>query len=152
MEKTVIQDFYRDEIAVCYGCGKSNEHGLRIRTEWDGTEGTFRYTPEPYHTAFPGLVYGGLIACLIDCHSIGTAVAAAYDAEGRAPGSSPEILFVTGSLNVRYIAPTPIGVELLLRSRVRKMHPKKAVVACEVTADGKTCAEGEVVAVRAFFG
>ncbi len=149
MARTVIQNFYRDEIAVCYGCGKNNPHELRIRTEWDGKEGTFRFTPEPHHTAFPGVVYGGLIACLIDCHSIGTAVAAAYDRENRAPGTDPEILFVTGNLNVQYLAPTPIETELQLRSRIKEMHERKAVVVCTVSADGKKCAEGEVVAVRA---
>ena len=151
MSKPVIQDLYRDEIAVCYGCGKSNAHGLRIKTEWDGKEGSCRYTPESFHTAFPGLVYGGLIACLIDCHSIGTAVAAAYDAENRRPGSAPEILFVTGNLNVRYLAPTPIGVELQLRSKIEEMRPRKAVVSCSVFAEEKECARGEVVAVRAAF-
>ncbi|MGD8367194.1 MAG: PaaI family thioesterase [Desulfobacterales bacterium] len=151
MSKTIIQHFYRDEIAVCYGCGKNNPRGLRIQTEWDGTEGTFRFTPEPYHTAFPGVVYGGLIACLIDCHSIGTAVAAAYDRENRSPGTDPEILFVTGNLNVRYLAPAPIGAELQLRSTIQEMHERKTVVACTVSAEGRTCAEGEVVAVRAAF-
>jgi acyl-coenzyme A thioesterase PaaI-like protein len=151
MAKTIIQNFYREEIAVCYGCGKSNPRGLQIQTEWDGKEGTFRFTPEPYHTAFPGVVYGGLIACLIDCHSIGTAVAAAYDRENRAPGTDPEILFVTGNLNVRYLAPTPIGAELHLRSTIKEMHERKAVVVCTVSAGGKKCAEGEVVAVRAAF-
>ena len=151
MAKTVIQDLYRDEVAVCYGCGRNNADGLHLKTEWDGKEGTFRYTPEPYHTAFPGLVYGGLIACLIDCHSIGTAVAAAYDAENRIPGTVPEILFVTGNLNVRYLAPTPIGVELELCSKIEEMHPRKAIVTCSVFAEGKECAWGEVVAVRAAF-
>jgi acyl-coenzyme A thioesterase PaaI-like protein len=151
MAKTVIQDLYRDEIAVCYGCGKNNAHGLHIKTEWDGKEGSFRFTPEPFHTAFPGLVYGGLIACLIDCHSIGTAVAAAYDAENRIPGTAPEILFVTGNLNVRYLAPMPIGVELQLCSKIEEMRPRKAVVSCSVFADGKECARGAVVAVRAAF-
>lgn len=148
MSKITIQDYYRDEVAVCYGCGKNNAGGLHIRTEWDGKEGTFRFTPRPDHLAFPGVVYGGLIACLIDCHSIGTAVAAAYDAENRAPGTDPEILFVTGNLNVTYLAPTPMGVELLLRSHVEKRHERKTIVACSIFADGKECARGEVVAVR----
>ncbi|MBW1794338.1 MAG: hypothetical protein JRF30_09095 [Deltaproteobacteria bacterium] len=66
-------------------------------------------------TAFPGFVYGGLIANLIDCHSIGIAIAASYEAEGREPGTEPQITFVTGTLKVKYLHSTPIDTELILR-------------------------------------
>jgi len=143
-----IQDAYPDEIAVCYGCGRNNPQGLHIKTYWDGREGLFRFRPEPYHTAFPGVVYGGLIASLIDCHSIGTAVAAAYQAEGRKPGTAPEITYVTGNLNVTYLNPTPIGVELVLKSQVKEMGERKTIVVCCLYAGDKKCARGEVTAVR----
>ena len=87
-----------------------------MRTFWDGTEGVCRFTPAVHHTAFPGVVYGGLLASLIDCHSIGTAVAAMYDAEGRAPDTAPEITCVTASLQVDYLKPTPTDVVLELRA------------------------------------
>jgi acyl-coenzyme A thioesterase PaaI-like protein len=143
-----IQDYYPDESAVCYGCGRNNPEGLHIQTYWEGGEGVCRFTPKPHHTAFPGFVYGGLIASLIDCHSMGTAIAAAYRAAGRDPDTQPEITYVTGSLKVSYRRPTPVGVELVLRSRVAEMHDKKAVVVTSVYADGVECANGEVVAVR----
>jgi acyl-coenzyme A thioesterase PaaI-like protein len=148
MEERPIQDYYPDEVAVCYGCGRNNPNGLRIETRWDGEEGVCRFTPEPHHTAFPGFVYGGLVASLIDCHSMGTAIAAAYQAAGRDPGTAPEITYVTGNLHVRYLEPTPTGVELVLRSRVTEMHEKKATVVTSVYADGVECVAGEVVAVR----
>jgi len=150
MKPEAIQDYYPDEIAVCYGCGRNNPEGLHIKTFWDGKQGFFRFKPAPYHTAFPGVVYGGLIASLIDCHSIGTAVAAAYEAENRRPGSDPEITYVTGNLNVTYLIPTPTGVELALRSYVKEMGPRKTLVACAVYAGDKKCAQGEVTAVRIF--
>jgi acyl-coenzyme A thioesterase PaaI-like protein len=143
-----IQDFYPDDIAVCYGCGKNNAHGLHIRTAWDGKEGTFKFKPEPYHTAFPGVVYGGLIASLIDCHSIGTAIAASYQAEDRAPGTEPEIMYVTGKLNVSFVKPTPTGKELLLKAQVKELTEKKAIVTCSMYVEGEICAQGEVVTVR----
>ena len=148
MNEKPIQDYYPDEVAVCYGCGRNNPKGLQIKTRWDGQEGVCRFTPEPHHIAFPGFVYGGLIASLIDCHSMGTAIAAAYQAAGRDPGTAPEITYVTGSLNVRYLRPTPAGLELVLCSRVRELHEKKATVVTSVTADGMECVTGEVVAVR----
>lgn len=148
MNQSPIQDYYPDEIAVCYGCGRHNPDGLQIQTYWDGTEGICRFTPRPYHAAFPGYVYGGLIASLIDCHSMGTAIAAAHQAAGREPALDSGITFVTANLNVSYLRPTPMGVELLLRSKVRELGEKKAIVTTSVYADGMECVRGEVVAVR----
>lgn len=143
-----IQQFYNPEAAVCYGCGFNNPYGLHIQTYWDGRIGRCTFDPLPEHTAFPGFVYGGLLASLIDCHSIGTAVAALYDLEGRAPGSDPEITCVTGSLFVSYKLPTPIGTTLHLESQIKEIKPRKAVVTTELFAHGKLCVIGEVVAVR----
>ena len=143
-----IQAFYPKPEAICYGCGPYNHQGLHINTYWDGKAGFCHFKPEPNDTGYAGFVYGGLIASLIDCHSIGTAVAAAYGAENRPPGSDPEIAYVTGSLNVSYLNPTPIGVELTLRSRVKEMGPRKCVVECGVYAGDQQCAAGEVTAVR----
>ena len=78
-----FQDTYPENVAHCYGCGRLNEHGHQIKTYWDGDETVTRFQPHPEHTAIPGFVYGGLIASLIDCHSTGTAAAAAYRAEQR---------------------------------------------------------------------
>lgn len=149
MKEKPIQDFYEDEIAICYGCGHQNPHGLHIKTHWDGQEGICHFKPQPHHTAYPGFVYGGLIASLIDCHSTGTATAASYQAEGRKPGTEPQIRFVTGTLNVRYLQPTPIDVELVLRARIKALHKKKIVVSCSLYANEKECAQGEVIAIRA---
>lgn len=147
-EAKAIQDTYRDETAICYGCGKNNPMGLHIKTYWDGTEGVCTFTPKPEHTAFPGYVYGGLIASLIDCHSIGTAIAAMHTAEGREYGSEPEITCVTGNLNVTYLKPTPIDAQLIVRAKIKELTPKKAIVTSSVYANDVECARGEVVAVR----
>lgn len=143
-----IQDFYPDNTAICFGCGRHNEHGLHVQTFWNGEEGVARFTPKPYHTAFPGIVYGGILASIIDCHSIGTAIAAMYEAEGRTPDSEPEITCVTGNLNVTYLQPTPVGVELLLRSRIKELTPKKAIVTVSVFVGEKESVKAEIVAVR----
>jgi len=87
--------------------------GLHVQTYWDGEIGRCHFRPRPEHTAFPGYVYGGLLASIIDCHSIGTAIAAMYDHAGREPGTKPEITCVTGNLNVSYKKPTPMGVPLV---------------------------------------
>lgn len=148
MNQEPIQNFYPDEVAICYGCGRNNADGLHLQTFWDGEEGVSHFTPKPYHTAFPGFVYGGLTASLIDCHTMGTAIAATYQAEGREPGTEPEVTYVTGNLNVSYLQPIPIGAELVLRARIKELHPKKAIVTCTVYVGDKECVRGEVIAVR----
>ncbi|MDJ0830908.1 MAG: PaaI family thioesterase [Desulfobacterales bacterium] len=143
-----IQNHYPEDIAVCYGCGRNNPSGLHIQTFWQNNEGIFRYTPLPNQTAFPGVAYGGLIANLIDCHSIGTAIAATYEAEGRAPGTEPGIMYVTANLNIDYLKPTPINSELLLRAKVTKLTVKKAIVTCSLFAREIERTRSQVVAVR----
>lgn len=143
-----IQDYYPAEIAICYGCGRENPQGLHIKTHWDGETGVCRFTPRPEHTAFPGFVYGGLLASLIDCHSIGTAIAAMYTHEGRDPAADTSITCVTGKLDISYKRPTPMGPELLLRATISELGARKAIVACTLEAAGAVCVVGETVAVR----
>lgn len=143
-----FQDYYPDNVAHCYGCGSNNPHGHQIKTYWDGDETVTHYDPQPYHTAIPGFVYGGLLASLIDCHGTGTAAAATYRAEGREMDSQPTLRFVTGSLQVSYLKPTPMGVTLEIRGKVKEIKGRKVVVEATVYADGVATAKGEVVALQ----
>jgi acyl-coenzyme A thioesterase PaaI-like protein len=147
-EEKAFQDFYPDNVAQCYGCGRLNQEGLQIKTFWEGEESVTRYRPRPYHTAIPGFVYGGLLASLVDCHGTGTAAAAAYRAEGRAMDSEPALRYVTASLHVDYLKPTPAGVELELRGRVKEQKGRKVIVAIDLLANGIPTVRGEVVAVQ----
>jgi acyl-coenzyme A thioesterase PaaI-like protein len=143
-----IQHDYPDDVAHCYGCGHLNERGHQLETFREGDETVSRFTPEPYHTAIPGYVYGGLIASLIDCHGTGTAAAAAGDLADES-GTGDELpRFVTGRLEVSYKRPTPLGPELELRGRVREASARKVVVDITLAAAGEVTAEGTVVAVR----
>ena len=143
-----FQDHYPENLAHCYGCGANNSHGHRIKTYWEGEESVTHFTPEPYHTAMPGFTYGGLLASLIDCHSTGTAAAAMYRHENRDMDSLPAFRFVTGSLHVDYLKPTPIGVTLEIRGSVKEIKGRKVVVESTVYANGVATARGNVVAVQ----
>jgi len=147
MTQKAFQDYYPDHWSQCYGCGRLNPHGLHIKSYWDGDETVATFHPQPCHTAIPGYGYGGLIASLIDCHATGTAAAAAYRAEGRAMDTQPPFRFVTASLHVDYLLPTPIDESLELRGQVKEIKGRKVVVAVTLSAAGKVCAQGEVVAV-----
>ncbi|MGC9271210.1 PaaI family thioesterase [Acidiphilium sp.] len=143
-----FQEFYPEELSHCYGCGCHNAHGHQIKTYWDGDDTVTRFTPEAFHTAVPGFVYGGLLASLIDCHSTGTAAAAAYRAEGRPMDSLPARRFVTASLQVSYLKPSPLGPEIEIRGHIREIKGRKVIVDSSVTINGVETARGEVVAVQ----
>ncbi len=147
MTSAAVQDSYPDDVAVCYGCGRLNADGLHIRTFWDGSQGVARFEPRPYHLAVTGVVYGGLLASLIDCHAVGTAAAARYAADSREIGSEPVLRYVTGMLQVSFRAPTPIGVPLQLRAWPVEVGERKVVVDAEVLVDGQVTVTGHVIAV-----
>lgn len=142
-----VQDLYPDDLAQCYGCGRLNAGGLHIRSFWDNDQTVARLTPRPEHTAIPGYVYGGLIASLVDCHGTGSAALAAYRASGREAGSQPPLRFVTASLRVDYLRPTPLGEVLEARGTIVEVKPRKVVVDVQVSVAGQVCARGQVVAV-----
>ena len=143
-----FQDYYPDSVSHCYGCGRLNEHGLQIKSHWDGEESVCIFQPKPFHTAIPGYVYGGLIASLIDCHATGTAAAAATREAGHELDSDDALRYITASLHVDYIRPTPIGVPLEVRGTIEEIKGRKVVVSATVSAEGKVCAKGEVVTVQ----
>ena len=143
-----FQDYYPENVAHCYGCGALNELGHQIKTYWDGDDTLTKYNPRAEHTAIPGFVYGGLIASLIDCPGTGTAAAAMDRSENRPMDSEPPFRFVTGSLHVDYLKPTPMGVELEIRGRVKEIRGRKVIVEAEVSANGVITARGELVAVQ----
>jgi len=148
MSDKAFQDFYSEQSSHCYGCGRLNELGLQIKSYWDGDETVCVFQPLPYHTAIPGYVYGGLIASLIDCHSTGSAAAAAYRAAGRSMDTLPAFRFLTASLHVDYLRPTPVDTLLEVRSSIKEIKGRKIVVSSMLFARGELCAKGEVVAVQ----
>ncbi|MFQ3172105.1 MAG: acyl-coenzyme A thioesterase PaaI-like protein [Oleispira sp.] len=148
MNSKAFQACYPDDLSHCYGCGTNNPEGHQLKSYWSGEKTIAHFTPEPYHTAIPGFVYGGLIASLIDCHGTGSASAMAYQCEEREMGSSPALRFVTAALNINYLAPTPQAVELQLIGTFVEVKERKIIVEVTVSAKGVTCAKGTVIAVK----
>jgi len=143
-----VQDYYPEDVAHCYGCGRLNEEGIQLKTVWEGDDTVSRYTPRAYHTAIPGYVYGGLIASLLDCHGTGGAAAAALREEGREIGDGEAPRYVTASLHVEFLKPTPLGPELEVRGKVVEITRRKVVLDETLSAEGVVTARARVVAVR----
>ncbi len=143
-----FQDFYPDEFANCFGCGRLNNEGLHIKSYWDGEESICNFTPPLYYSGgFPGNVYGGFIASLMDCHSAATASAAKLRSQGFSPGDRPFPCFVTASIKIDFLKPTPMGTVLEMRGRVKEIKDRKVIVNVSLSAEGELRAKGEAVLV-----
>ncbi|WP_372753109.1 PaaI family thioesterase [Labilibaculum sp.] len=142
-----IQDYYPDHFSHCYGCGKLNEHGHQIKTYWDGDNTITRFVPKEYHTAIPGFVYGGLLASLIDCHGTGSAALALAKNQGIELSNQNAPRCVTASLQVKYLKPTPIDSEIVIRGKIKEISDRKAIVSSELYANDVLCVSGEVISV-----
>ncbi len=143
-----FQDYYPDHFSHCYGCGRLNEYGLKIKSYWDDENTICRFNPKPYHIALPGYVYGGLLASIIDCHGVGSAAAAIYKSEHREMGTEPAIRCLTGSLKIMYIKPTPIDREIILKGIIKEVQGKKVIVEVHLSVEDDICVNGEVIAIR----
>lgn len=145
-----IQDHYPTEFAHCYGCGPENPHGLHLKSYLEGNETVARFTPAAIYTGgYPGHVYGGMIASLLDCHGTASAAAFAYRERGREIGDGRQpIRFVTASLKIDYKRPTPLGVELVVRGALVSLEGRKALITLALTTGDELCAAGEMLAVE----
>lgn len=128
MSNESLQDRYAKQ-SICFGCGPANEHGLRIKSYKEGDELVCRFTPEPYHHAFPGMLNGGIIGAVLDCHSNW---AASIHLMEKGDLSAPPCS-VTSDFHVTLKRPTPMG-EVLLRAKVVESTDTKAVVEATLEA------------------
>jgi acyl-coenzyme A thioesterase PaaI-like protein len=148
MEEKAIQDRWHEIGSYCWGCGRNNEHGLQLKSYWQGDELVATWQPKEYHIAFPGALVGGIIATLIDCHCVNAANSASCEAEGREYDEAPISGFVGGTITVKYLKPTPIDKPVTLRARIKEMKERKITVTCSLYSGETECATGEVIAVR----
>jgi len=142
-----IQDTYPNDVAHCYGCGRLNEHGYQIKTRPRGDKTLTEFGPEPFYTAIPGYVYGGLVASLIDCHSTGSAAIFAMQKAGVEIGSEPSPRYLTAHLEVDYLAPTPME-RLTMIGHAIEVRDRKVVVSTELSVGGHVTARGNAVLVK----
>lgn len=147
MDNKAFQDYlYRNQ---CWGCGSNNERGLQLKSYWAGEESVCAWIPGSQYMAGPAnILNGGIIATVIDCHSVCTAIAAAYREEGRGMDTDPFIWYVTASIKIDYHRPVRIDKPVDLRARIKKIEGRKTLVSCSLFSNKIECAEGEVLAIR----
>ena len=134
---------------VCFGCG-SNHDGLKIKSYWDGEVAVCQWASKEHFHGWSSLMNGGIIATLIDCHCMGMAIAQSYREEGREMNTLPEYRYATGTLQVKYLKPTP-NDHIELRAHVIEIKGKKTVMTCElISSKGEVSVTAEVIAIRVF--
>jgi len=125
--------------SICFGCGPSNEKGLKIDSfRFEGGLRT-EFETSSEHQAFPGIINGGIIGTLLDCHGNWTAAIAIMDQKGDERPSCT----VTANYSVKLIRPTPSGEILTITSKVEDLHEDRARITMELNVNGKLCAKGE---------
>jgi acyl-coenzyme A thioesterase PaaI-like protein len=136
----------------CWGCGADNPDGLRLKSRWSTADpelAVAAFRPHPEHVAGPRHVLnGGIIATVLDCHGVCSAVADGYRRAGRRIGDGEPIWFATGTLTVTYTKPAPVDADLEVHARVERVGDRTTVVACELRADQEVRARATVTAVR----
>jgi len=140
-----VQDRHAPHNA-CFGCGPANAEGLQIKSfPAEGGGLVCDWTASPHHQAFPGMLNGGIVGALLDCHSNWAACMHLMERSGAA---SPPCT-VTASYSVTLRRPTPLGPVRLV-ARVTESSDDRATVEATLEADGKVCATctGLFVAVK----
>jgi len=140
-----LQDRYAPN-NKCFGCGPANEQGLRIKSRVEGDVVVAEWTPSPQYEAFTGMLNGGIVGALLDCHSNWTA---AWHLMNKQGASTPPCT-VTAEFHVKMKRPTPTNGPVHLRAKVVESTDDRAVIDAELEAGGKVTAtcRGTFVAVR----
>lgn len=140
-----LQETYAPD-GICFGCGVKNEKGLRIKSYDEGAEIVAEWTAEPHHQAFPGMLSGGIVGTLLDCHSNWTAANFLMKKNGK---DAPDCT-VTANYSVKLLRPTPFDQTIYLKAKVVESTEDRATVEAELIAGGKVCAtcKGLFVAVK----
>ena len=140
-----LQEHYAPNNA-CFGCGPANPDGLHIRSFARNGEVVAEWQPEKKYEAFPGVLNGGIIGALLDCHCNWTA---AWHLMNKLGVDTPPCT-VTAEYTIKLLRPTPTDLPLRLVARVVDSTENRAVVEGELIAHDKVCAtcRGTFVAVK----
>ena len=145
MSPPSLQDTYAPKSA-CFGCGPANEKGLRLKSRVEGHEVVATFAPRRHHEAFAGVLSGGIIGTILDCHSNWTA---AYRLMLKSGADRPPCT-VTAEYSIRLLRPTPTSGPVTLRARPVDLESDRATIEATLEAGGAitaTC-RGLFVAVK----
>ena len=144
---TIFQDYMPGNI--CFGCGKNTKNGLHIKSYWNGKDAECKWRPKDNHQGWSGIMNGGIIATIIDCHCMGTAMAYACKKENRSLGSKPEYRYATGTIKIKYLSPTP-NKPVKLSAQIESYSEKKTCIKGHLLFDNKITVSADIIAFRVY--
>lgn len=154
MEDTSIEisKYFQDHMPgnVCFGCGSDNPQGLQIKSYWEGDEAICTWHSKEHFHGWASLLNGGVMATLVDCHCMCTAMAYAYKIEHRELNTAPHYKYATGTLTIKYLKPTSNDHPVLLKAKVLEAKGRKTTVSCQIYSQDILTATAEVIAIRVF--
>jgi len=127
---------------------RSKVIGKQIKSYWDGDISVCKWDSQEKYNGWKNVLHGGILASLIDCHTMCTAMAYAHKVEERDLGTEPSYKYATGTLTVKYLKPTPNDKTIELRAHVTDQKGKVSTVVCDVFVEGVKTAEATVIAIR----
>jgi acyl-coenzyme A thioesterase PaaI-like protein len=125
----------------CFGCGPANPAGLRIASRPapdDPRVLVAEFVPEPEHEAFSGVVNGGILGTLADCHMNWTAAWHLM----RTRGADRPPTTVTLEFGIRMRQPTPSTGPITIRAWIAGASDDRATVESEIISGGTVTATG----------
>lgn len=145
-------DYFQNHMPgnVCFGCGTDNPEGLQIKSYWDGDESVCNWHSKKHFHGWPSLLNGGVMATLVDCHCMCTAMAHAYKIEDRPLDSEPHYKYATGTLTIKYLKPTSNDHPVELRAVVMEVKGRKTTIHCDIFSQGELTGKAVVIAIRVF--
>lgn len=145
MSTEALQDQFAAK-SICFGCGPANSLGLQVKSVPEGDAVVSTWTPAPHHSAFPGVLNGGIVGAVLDCHCNWTAAWHLMQRDGL---QEPPCT-VTAEYSVVLKRPTPVSGALHMTARALSSDGAKVVVEGTLEGGGKLCAtfRGTFVAVK----
>lgn len=135
-EPLSIQELLYPDL-TCFGCGHANPKGFHLRSYRDGEAMVATFIPRPEHDNGFGFLNGGIITTVLDCHTAAVVMWEANQREWKADEGAP-IPFITASLDVRFLRPTPLGPPLSLRAEPVEISEQAIIVRAELASGDKT--------------
>lgn len=143
MESIAIQDQLPPSWQGCFGCGSRNDHGLRIKSFWEGDEVVCTWRPQAHLQGADNILNGGVVATLMDCHTGCASVSYLYRQAGRPLDSEPRMDVVTLNMNVNFLKPVLMNQAVQLRARITSHEGRKIRLSCSVYSGDVEAAHGE---------
>jgi acyl-coenzyme A thioesterase PaaI-like protein len=130
-----IQESLYPEL-TCFGCGHANSEGFHLRSYRDHELTIAIFTPRPEHDNGFGFLNGGIITTVLDCHTAAVVMWEADQHGWKAENGAP-VPFITASLDVKFLRPTPLGPTLILNAEPEKISESEIIVNAELVFDEK---------------